>query len=581
LPLRINPHVSVFETPYNLTIIQAIDSIENQKLKQTKSKSSEGFSQNFFWIKFSLKNTDSLLQKLILDLDNPHIDEVAFYKQNADSSIEKVGYGGDKSPFYKRSEINRRFIFSFTMQPNETVKYFLMVDKRNASVSFPLKLWEQNNFQIHEQQANIFYGIYFGALVFIALFSLFTGRVIREKLFLSYGLYVITMALYVFTAIGFSFQFLYPNSALINNFSRVVLIVFIDLVFTDFTIRYLNISEYKPWLVKLLYRILAFIIILLIGWIFIAGLFTYFTVIFLNIVYVSYFIILAFISYFLIATFKQQAGTNLIYALSFGFMILGAFILVLIEYGAIPESLFPISPIIIGSVLEISFLTGSLVYRIKHINDQRHDLLNKLMMQKKELMRAFVSGGEKERQLIARELHDNIGAELALLRGKISHANAKGTELLTEIDAIFNDVRNLSHTLAPTSLELVGFKESVKKLVLDFKAATKINCQLDYYGLPVLANEKALQLYRVIQEALKNIQKHAQAKTVEIQFVAYPNKLIITIEDDGIGFEKTNKRTAAGQGLSNMQARITSIDGSIEIDSAKGKGVNILIELPL
>jgi len=146
LPLRINQQVFAFETEDKLSLQQAIESIRQGDLKPTKSKSSKGFSQNYFWIHFTLSNSDSNMINLVLDLDNPHIDQVLFYKQNTNSSIEKLGFGGDKTKFYERSEINRRYIFSFVLNSNETANYYLMVDKRNASVSFPLKIWKQNDF---------------------------------------------------------------------------------------------------------------------------------------------------------------------------------------------------------------------------------------------------------------------------------------------------------------------------------------------------------------------------------------------------------------------------------------------------
>ena len=149
------------------------------------------------------------------------------------------------------------------------------------------------------------------------------------------------------------------------------------------------------------------------------------------------------------------------------------------------------------------------------------------------------------------------------------------TEITTKIDQICQEVRDISHQMLPTNIALTGFQQSIRELIEN----TPINCHLQFYDFPEdLPKEKQIHCYRIIEESLQNIQKHAYADTVDIQFFGHPDELILSIDDDGIGFDKSNVRL--GLGLHNIQTRSENMNAKLTISSQPDLGTNLLIQIP-
>lgn len=123
------------------------------------------------------------------------------------------------------------------------------------------------------------------------------------------------------------------------------------------------------------------------------------------------------------------------------------------------------------------------------------------------------------------------------------------------------------------------FLEKVKELVSEY-GKSGINISLQVFDMrKVVPKELGLQLYRILQEALQNVQKHAKANEVEIQLFQHDNELVMTIEDDGVGFDQANRTT--GLGTKNMRLRTQQIKGEFSISSAVGEGTSIMVSVPL
>ncbi|NOZ46424.1 MAG: hypothetical protein GXO79_06540 [Chlorobi bacterium] len=579
--LKVNPYLQVYHTPENFTVNELEEQIKNNQLSESTDKISPGFSKDFYWLVFNMINSTGKSVNLVLELDNPHVDDTKLYQKAGKDSFLLIGYGGDRLKFNERSVINRRFVFPIYLKPGKTVKYYMVIDKRNAAVSFPLKLWLSKDFYQQEDKQNLFYGIFFGILLFIMLVSLFTGFSLKNKLFISYGMYVTIMALYLFTGLGYAFQYIYPQSDVLNNYSRVFLIVLLTIISIDFSSRYLQIKTYSLWVYKTFIFLALLLGVLLFLWIFLTGLFTIYTIVLLNIMYAVLLILFLLLVYIFIISYKYQKFNVISYALSIGFVILGSISVIFVEYGILPESVFPVSPILLGSLLEAIVLSISLIYRLKALNDSHVILSRKIESQKKELIRAFINGGEKERSYISGELHDNVGSVLSVLKNKINSQSFSIEEVNKDFEKLYNHVRQLSHKLIPQALPVVGFKQTINQFLHDFEKANNIKVTVDFYGFADIKDDISLQLYRIIQEAMLNIQKHAGARLVEIQFFGYPDNMVITIDDDGQGFDKAAINLTGSKGLNSMQSRAFAVNGEIEISSVPGKGTSIVITIPV
>lgn len=349
-PFKVIPFCDIYKTSHDLSAEEAAEQIELGTLQKTTNTASQGFSKDFYWIAFTL-NSKKYAEQWILELDNPHIDDLVLYQWQDQWQI--IGFGGDRDKsFTDRSYINRRYVFPLNSR-FETTRYLLKVDKRNASVSFPLKLWRKEHFFNHESTLNLIFGIYFGMLLFVSLVSLVFGAFIRKQLLILYGTYALSMILYQFTALGLSYQFLYPHFGQFNNYSRLLLIVLISILSIAFSRNFLELKKHA-FRVDWALRAINFILVgLLFSWILFFDLFTVYTIWVINTIYfiILSIFILSLLGLIKVYKFKKRHATT--YIAAFGALIIACCLYIGVEYGLINESVFVINPIMIGSGLEI------------------------------------------------------------------------------------------------------------------------------------------------------------------------------------------------------------------------------------
>ncbi|CAH7352980.1 Sensor histidine kinase [Vibrio chagasii] len=209
----------------------------------------------------------------------------------------------------------------------------------------------------------------------------------------------------------------------------------------------------------------------------------------------------------------------------------------------------------------------------------------------KELAHKTVMFQEDEKKHLARELHDGINqllvssrCHLELLGNKLqseelkAHLNKSQHSLMRAIE----EVRHISHQLRPSSLDDIGLEAALSSLLLDFKAHSGIEVETLFATQPgKLKSEAATTLYRVVQESLTNIEKHAQATKVTVIAQQIGNVLQLLIQDNGVGFNTYKAMEKRGIGLRNMRERVEFIGGDFELMSEIGFGTEITVLLTL
>jgi PAS domain S-box-containing protein len=213
------------------------------------------------------------------------------------------------------------------------------------------------------------------------------------------------------------------------------------------------------------------------------------------------------------------------------------------------------------------------------------EILTQKVQEQKKITRAILNAQETERNHIGRELHDNINQILASSKLFLSSAG-DGNEALQElikypiklIDTSIHEIRLLSSRHV-TPLKNVDLRELVQSLLDGLRANTLIDTAFKYdVAKRELTDDLKLNIYRIIQEQINNIVKHASPAKVDISVQAEANALHIEMKDDGRGFDVKKKRN--GIGLSNMMNRIESFNGQMVIKSALGKGCSVQIDIP-
>ncbi len=239
---------------------------------------------------------------------------------------------------------------------------------------------------------------------------------------------------------------------------------------------------------------------------------------------------------------------------------------------------------IIGSGLLI--ISGLLYSLYRNSKRKMH-----IMHQQKEIdeLRAMMTGEEKERNRIAIELHDNIGGMLSaamysLETLKGDHKEWKDNSTLKKLDGIIGEVRNeirkTAHTLMPDVLLRHSLPGAIQQFCHFIEHETGLQIDMQQQGsFDHLRKDVQLALYRITQELIQNILKHAEATQVFVQLHSGKDILSLTVEDDGRGFDTAKLKTAGGMGLPNMQNRLKVINGKLSIDSEAGKGTSVYIEI--
>ena len=223
----------------------------------------------------------------------------------------------------------------------------------------------------------------------------------------------------------------------------------------------------------------------------------------------------------------------------------------------------------------------------KQVNQQRIAVLKK--EKETQALKSVIEGEEKERKRFARELHDGLGAVLATvkmqisgIRHKIPQADSMPAYQKAEslIDDACRTVREISHDLMPHVLEQQGLAFAINDMCQTL--ASHHNMEFDFIPFgddEQLENVVKITIYRITQELLKNIIKHAEAKEVIVQLTIEDNEIILIVEDDGKGFDTSTAQN--GIGLENIRSRTAYLNGTLTIDSSINQGSTFTIQIPL
>lgn len=204
---------------------------------------------------------------------------------------------------------------------------------------------------------------------------------------------------------------------------------------------------------------------------------------------------------------------------------------------------------------------------------------------------AVLHGEETERTRLARDLHDGLGGLLSGL--KLSLNNIKGNIFLTEgnvdqfnkalglLDISMKELRRVAHNMMPEALSKFGLKEALQ----DFCSGidnSKTEVKLRFYGEESRIDQKIeISLYRIVQELINNALKHANATEIVVLIVQEMNRIHLTVQDNGRGFDPDMLKASKGAGLPNIRSRVESLNGVLDVYSKPDKGTEVSVEFKL
>lgn len=232
-------------------------------------------------------------------------------------------------------------------------------------------------------------------------------------------------------------------------------------------------------------------------------------------------------------------------------------------------------------VLSILALYSRRMRRVQHEKNEA------ILDEKEKGLKAVFEATEEERQRIARDLHDGVGQQMSGLKlawENLSTGLDEGEKLkLSELSSILDDtaqeVRNISHQMMPKVLNEFGLVPAIQEMLDKSLKLTKLKYQFEHFNLEDrFEKEVELGLFRVAQELVNNVIKHAAATQLNVQLYKSKNKLILVVEDNGVGMKNI---ATEGHGLLTIQSRLHIIKGEINYDSADGSGTVATVRINL
>lgn len=245
---------------------------------------------------------------------------------------------------------------------------------------------------------------------------------------------------------------------------------------------------------------------------------------------------------------------------------------------------------LLGTIV-IFLLVVFIIYsriRIKQerkLNSERH------LMQQAQ-MKAVLESQESERKRFARDLHDGFGQLITAVKMMLNQMHTSTSENERSeialksnetLDTMHNQLREIAHNLMPEQLMATGLEAGLKDYVRRLSKNTEIQIDVNAFGLNKRLDQQVeINIYRIIQEWMNNVIKYAGATKINLQLTGFDTEINVLVEDDGKGFRTEKLTQSNGWGWKNIQSRLESINGKLEIDSSEGiKGTSFILDIPI
>lgn len=561
-----------------------------------------GFTSHPVW--FRLDVADTIDRQLVLEMNNPYLDEVRCYIVSQGEIIETYRMGSSL-PYGERKGHN--LLFPFHLPAGDTLNCFIQVPYVRSQLDFKLFLSDavarEKTTSIEFLILTIFFSLIFVYLLVLGIAIYLT----RLKYFWFYFLYVMLVAAYIFADMGLGFAHVwgaypYLQQVLLPVLSNAYLIAGGLFVMSHFhTWRSYPFHDQALRMVMIIAGCLIPVSMLMpLLKPFYSHLTSYFTTV-TYIVTCLLFFWLAFSGIlrrdrifpgWLLVGFLIH-GLNVIYSGLENFSIVPALstTAALAENGLLLPFHTPIV-LLIGLLVEMVIVLFIGIRRFKHLYAESQRVAKVLAYQRQKNLNALGLGMETEQQRIAQELHDGLGGGLSAVKFKLERLihfagdrqlAKEMQEAVDELTDLHRDLRDMAHNLMPKPLYKLGLLPAVEQVTRRMEAANP-NLKIHLFSNVELAGANKLAriyLFRIVQELLNNLFKHAEATEAWLQFVTHDENLLITLEDNGKGFDLNQVKGKNGIGMANIRYRVEdALGGTFNVESAPGKGTMVSIEIP-
>ena len=530
------------------------------------SETNFGHTKDIIWVRITVKNNDPNNSQWLINENYSIIDKVDFYIPSEENQFKKLT-AGIALPMNQRIIKNRQIVFPFQLKYGEQKTFYLRFESQYA-LPINIQIWKPESFSRQAVYKYLVFGVFYGALIIMALYNLFLFFSVRDLSYLYYFLYAISLGYYQSCMDGLSYQFIFTNVFWFNMFFGASSVGFIKLFELAFIREFLQVKEYSTTFD----RIFKAAILLCIAYILVLAPISLRTTILISselFLVPSYLIIMCGIYCWI----KGNSNAK-IYLIATLIFLFGMFFRVLRVVGLENETLLTEDSMRLGVLLEMTILSFALGNRINII--KRNEEKEKALM----------------RSRIASDLHDEIGSNLSSI--SLSSQMLKKSASLKENERMqLEEITATTRETADSIRDIIWFinpeHDKMDNLIAKMQdIASKQLYGIEYNfesGENIIIQSKDLQfrrnLFLIYKEILHNIAKHSKADNVIIKIQESKKEFTLLVTDNGLGFDEMKIDIKHGDGIKNIRSRAAEIGGLLNISSKPGNGTSILLRVKL
>lgn len=558
----------------------------------------KGFTESIWWFGFGIENGLETDNTLIFSPAGATIRDATLYTFDQDGKLVRAQTTGFDHTGTTRDLASRINSFQLKLPRNEKYTYLMRVDSRGMNTYIPFFLDEPNSYWEYETVRASKFGTVTGLILMATLLGIFLWFYFFEKMYLIFVGYLLSSLALVLEEDGYLFLWVYGSKI---GWITPWVIPFFSVMMSTFLLLFIN----EFFFIKSTNKRLQWGIRLYFGGIFLV------TAIMLvsGILDIGFGSILVFQQFgFIVSTMNilLVLGVNIsqirenreisLYLLLANLVLIFGFTNYILNLQGLIDW-HPLKPngLMVGSIFNVVLLTVGIIQRYYFLKKDKEYVEQKLIRQEREVNRNIIEAQENERQRIAKDLHDDLGGLLALIKLKVgsirreeentldSERRAALAETDKLLDMACKDLRFIAHELMPMEANEKTLRTMVKEVLDLVKMQKQIKITYTIEELPFLGLEAKINLFRIIKELLNNIIKHSQAKEADVQVFLdeMDDTVTLMVTDDGKGIPKDILDSPQkGLGLKNLQKRVDYLMGHLHIDS-HSDGTTIIVTVPV
>jgi signal transduction histidine kinase len=577
---------SMMEIQKALTVNETIEELKAGKFTATPTPDNEFYKplvKNVYWLAVPVKASDRDVE-LEAGIANSGIYHVEYYLVSLpDGKVLKKHVTGKQYSFFSRLIKNRHYYFPVALKAGEQATILFRLDKRGDGLNAPVRLVKKPFRQQTEFSAYFQYAFFFGLMMFVSLFSIVSFLWSKDYVYLYHSLYVFCCCLFFLADGDLDYEWLYPDwpawASIASSIYAVGIVFFMMLFMSSF----LQLKASHPKLFKLArictLSIASLFILIPLGYVFGGDITMRVGIYYYGLLCVTAGWLLSI--YCIFRRVVDKFKPAYLYGFAIISVVLASTFYILQSLDITIHNFIPFNYLLVGFGIEIVILSFALIYSFNYYKTNHYELSISLANEQFNSGERLLQSQQSEQQRIARDLHDELGGNLAAMKMTLQRLDQQDEKVILLnylVDTTSKNARNIAHNLMPPEFENTTLPELLERYFLRLNTDEKT--QYNFYCSGAnnhFSKQQELMIYRIVLELANNITKHAAATEADLQLVYNDTHLEIIVEDDGHGFDLAKCKD--GIGIKSIRARADYLNGKINIDTGF-EGTTIIIQIP-